>query len=269
MSDVENTAQTGAEAATAEVPQEQQNAQVSATEQVETQEQQDRARDEKGRYVPQERVNEITKARRTAERELEAERRRVQELEQRLSAIAPQQSQVSDESVPTLEQYGWDHAKWAHAVTEYATRNALTQAEQRLRDQERAKSMQDIESKFEERARAYAAANPDYDRVMAELGASVRLQNEVIETIGLSEHGPAIVHYLGQHLDVADRVSRLPAHLAAVEIGRIEAKVSAPKPKPVTSAPLPGQTLSGGSSAQKGIRPGMSYDEYKAARAGG
>lgn len=267
MSDVENTALTGAEAATAEAPQEQQDAQVSATEQVDTQEQQDRARDDKGRYVPQERVNEITKARRTAERERDEALRRAQELEQRLSSTT-QGFAATDDTAPTLEQYGWDHAKWAQAITEHATRTAITQAEKRLRDQERAKSMQEIESKFEDRARAYAAAHPDYDRAMAELGASVRLQNEVIESIGLSEHGPAIVHHLAQHLDVADRISRLPAHLAAVEIGRIEAKVSAPKPKPVTQAPLPGQTLSGGSSAQKGIRPGMSYEEYKSARTG-
>lgn len=269
MSD-ENTAVDGAQVATAETTatppeQTQEGAQATTTEQVETQEQQEqRSRDEKGRFVPQERVNEITKARRTAERERDDYQRRVQELEQRLSQSQP--SAPASEGVPTLEQYEWDHGKWAQALTEYSVRKATEDAEKRIREQERNRSQAEIGQKFEERARAYAAQHPDYEQAIGELSASVRLQPEVVESIGLSEHGPAIVHYLAQHLDVADRVSRLAPHLAAVEIGRIEARVSAPKPKPVTNAPTPGQTLAGGAAPQKGIRSDMSYADYKAAR---
>lgn len=269
MSDVETTAVDGATpAATAETtapPQEQtqEQTQASATEQVDTQ---DQPRDEKGRFQP--RINELTRNWRSAERERDTERAQRERLEQELSQYRAQQP-TQAQGVPTLDQYEWDQAKWAQAMTEYVARAAETQAEQRYREQERLRSHQEMASRFEERSRAYAAQNPDYEQALNELSSSVRLQLEVVEAIGISEHGPAVAHYLAQHLDVADRIARLPLHLAAVEVGRIEARVSTPKPKPVTQAPIPGQTLAGGSSPQKGVRSGMSYEEYKAARAGG
>lgn len=269
MSDVENTAQTGAQVAPVEntaTPQEQTQEQVqeSTTEQVETQEQQDRVRDEKGRYVPQERVNEITKARRTAERNWEAAERRAQELEQRLAQVQGQRPQTQGDGFPTLSEYEYDEAKWGRAVMEFAEKRA----QERISGQQAQRSQQEMSEKFEERARTYAAANPDYDQAISELGATVRFPPEIIEAVGLSEHGPAIVHYLAKHLDEADRIARLPAHLAAVHLGRIEAQVSTPKAKPVTQAPSPAPTVSGSSTVSKGIRPGMSYAEYKAARGG-
>jgi hypothetical protein len=72
-----------------------------------------------------------------------------------------------------------------------------------------------------------------------------------LEVIADSDVGPSIVHYLGEHLDAADRIQRLPPHKAAAEIARIEAQVKAPKPKPVSKAPTPTPALGGGSAAQK------------------
>ena len=81
-----------------------------------------------------------------------------------------------------------------------------------------------------------------------------------------SEHGPAIVEHLGTHLDEADRISRLPAHVAAYELARIEAKVTALKAKPVSKAPAPPPALAGGSRSPPSIGEDMSYEQYKRAR---
>lgn len=270
MSDVE-TALTGAEVApvaNADTPQiEQAQAPESTTEQVDTQADAP-PRDDKGRYVPQERVNEITRARRDAERREQAAEQRAQQAEQQLAQYTRQPSQPSAD-VPTLEAFGYDTDAWQRALTEHVSQRAMSQVEQRAQQYEQQRSMQQVSDRFEERSREYSLANPGFDDRLADLSRNVQFNQYVVEAIGHSDHGPAVVDYLAQHLDEADRVSRLPPHLAALQLGRIEAKVSAPKPKPVTNAPNPAPVLGGGGKTSSSVREDMSYADYKKARLGG
>lgn len=268
MSD-ETTAQTGASVAPVEntaptQEQTQANAPESTTEQVEAQD--DRPRDDKGRFVPQERVNEITRARRTAERNWEAAERRAQELEQKLSALQGQQPQSRSLEIPEFDYA--DPTGWAARVVETAESRAVSKSEERLREQQAQRERQAAFEKYGEREAKFKAEHADFDDVVSDL-QGIRLQPEVVEAIALSDYGPAVLYHLATHLDEADRIARLSPHLAAVQLGRIEAQVSAPKPKPVTKAPQPGPTLTGGSSPAGKIRQGMSYEEYVAARMGG
>lgn len=244
MSDVE-TAQTGAEVApvaNAEAPQAT-PAPETTTEQVEAQET-EQSRDEKGRFV-QQRINEITRARREAERERDYWR---QQAETRPQAASQQYAQ--SEGPPSIDQYQ-DVGEWSRAMTDYAVRQAEARVEDRFRGNEQQRTQQQLIEQFEARSSTYAAANPGFEDRLAELGRSVQFAFPVVEAIGLSEHGPAITDYLAQHLDEADRIARLPPHIAALHLGRIEAKVSAPKSKPVTKAPDPAPTLGGGAAASR------------------
>lgn len=265
MSDVE-TAVDGAQVApvenAAEGQQTQEHASESTTEQVDTTEQGNKPRDEKGRFVPQERVNEITRARREAERRAEALERELAAYRQQQPAHQPQ----SNDKPPSIGDFG-DVDQWAAAMTQYAVTQAERNVSQRFQQNDAQRHQQQIVQQFDERALKYAADHPDFDQSVAELGQTVQFRPEVVEVIGLSDHGPAVAHYLAKHLDEADRISRLPLHLAAAHLGRIEAQVSAPKPaKPVTSAPNPAPTLAGGGKPALAIREGMTYAEYKAAR---
>jgi len=261
MSDVE-TALTGAEVApvaNAETaPATQETAPESTPEQVEAQ-RLEQVRDEKGRFVPQERVNEITRARREAER-------RVQYLEQQLASIQPpaQHQPQSSERPPSVSEYT-DIDQWATAMTAYAVTQAEKNVSQRFQQNDTQRNQQRIADQFEQRSVRYAAEHPDFDRSVAELSSAVQFHPDIVEVIGVSEHGPAVVHYLAQHLDEADRISRLPPHIAAVQLGRIEAQVAAPKPKPVTNAPPPAPVLGGGSAVQKDPER-MPVDEWLAWR---
>lgn len=269
MSDVE-TAQTGAEVAPVETTatppeQTQEVAQTSTTEQVETQAQEtDKPRDEKGRFVPQERVNEITRARREAER-------RAQFLEQQLAQLQQTQPQrqapQSNERPPSLQEFQTVE-EWGEAIADYSARQALSRAEQTFQQRDQYQSQQQIAQQFQAKEAAYASTVPDYMDRVSELTSSIALPNEVLMAISQSDHGPAVAYHLAQHLDVADRLSRMHPVAAAVEIGRIEARLSAPKPKPVTQAPAPVPTLSGSSVAGKDLSA-MSYEDYKRARSGG
>ena len=265
MSDVE-TADDGAQVApvddaASEQPIEQDQAQDSTTEQVETQ-QDDKPRDDKGRFVPQERVNEITRARREAERRAEALERELSNLRQQQPA---QNQPQSKQDAPKLEDYDYDMSAFGAALTEYAVTQAQTQAESRIQQRTQQEQAQKLQRSFEDRAAKYAAEHPEFDEAVSSLTKTVQFRPEVVETISASEHGPAVVHYLAQHLNEADDIARMPAHLAAAQIGRIESRLSATKPKPVTNAPTPTPSLGGGSVAKKDLAK-LSYADYRRER---
>lgn len=236
-------------------------AQDSTTEQVDKP-QDDKPRDEKGRFVPQERVNEITRARREAERRAEALERELATYRQQQPA---QHSSQGTEKAPTLADFNYDMDAWSQAVLEHAAQQAAVKVEQTFTSKTQQQRQQEAQRTFEDRAAKYAADHPDFDKAMDDLGRTIRFSPEVVEAISVSDHGPAVVHYLAQHLDEADRIARLPAHLAAVQLGRIEAQVSTPKPKPVTKAPDPAPTLGGGAAASKDPDR-MTSDEWLAWR---
>lgn len=269
MSDVE-TAQTGAEVAPvveapAQPEQTQEAAQTPTAEQVETQTQDDKPRDDKGRFVPQERVNEITRARREAER-------RAQYLEQQLAQLQSQQPQYHQpqqhDRPPSLQDYS-SPEEWGAAIADYSARQALSRAEQHFQQHDQYRSQQQIAQQFEAKERAFASSHPDYMDRVGELVSAVPLPQEVLNVIGTSDIGPDVAYHLATHLDVADRLARMHPVAAAAEIGRIEARLSAPKPsKPVTQAPAPVPILGGSSSVSKDLGA-MSYEDYKRARQGG
>lgn len=247
MSD-ETTAVDGAQVAPAETPDTKPEVQEAAPEPTKEQTESDRARDEKGRFVPQERVNEITRARREAERSLLSERQMREQLEQRLAALEGQRQTPTDRP-PSLEDFDFDQTRWAKAVTDYAVKQAKQEVESQYRQQTTQRTQQQAMEEFAAREREYAKANPDYLTATQELASFVRFPNETVEAIGHSEQGPALVHYLATHLDEADRLSRLPPHLAALQLGRIEKDLV--KPKPVSKAPSPAPRLEGGAAVNK------------------
>lgn len=246
MSD--ETAVDGAQVAPAETPETKPEAtQETAPESTKEQEG-ERARDEKGRFVPQERVNEITRARREAERGWQSERQLREQLEQRLAALETQRQPSSDKP-PALEDFDFDQSRWAKAVTDYAVAQASKTVEAKYRDSATQRTQHQAMEEFASREREYAKANPDYINAAQELASFVRFPNETVEAIGYSEQGPALVHYLANHLDEADRISRLPPHLAALQLGRIEKDLV--KPKPVSKAPPPAPKVDGGAAVNK------------------
>lgn len=260
MSDVE-TALTGAPAAPAETTQEVQTPAPEQTVDPQTQEA-EKPRDDKGRFVPQERVNEITRARRDAER-------RAMYLEQQLAQIQQAQPQrnpspQSTDRPPSLQDFATVE-EWGEAVAEFSTRQALSRAEQTFQQRDQYHTQQQVAQQFQTREAEYAATVPDYMDRVAELTSSVPLPGELLMVISQSDHGPALAYHLAQHLDVADRLSRMHPVAAAVEIGRIEARLSAPQAKPVTKAPSPAPSLAGTSTVSKDP-DGMTVNEWMAWR---
>lgn len=243
MSDLDTT-QTGAPPA---APAEEQVASSTpATEQPEAQTQ-EQPRDESGKFIPRERFNEVYGQKKQAER-------RAMELEQQIQHLQSQVQQPQQQSptrAPDPADFGFDMAQWGEAMTRHATEVAREQAIRQMREQQQQVYQQQVFSTFDQRERAYTAEHPDYPERVQTLQMAVDLHPQFVEALALSEHGPAVVDYLAQHLEEADKISRMPPHIAAMHLGRIEAQVSSPKAKPVSTAPTPPPALKGGSNSIK------------------
>lgn len=241
MSVEDNAADDGAipAASVSETP-EQETPATPATAEGQDEQREQQARDEKGRF--QSRVNELTRNWRQTERERDALAAQLQQYQ------SQQPTPTKGDDLPSIEDFQ-NVNEWAVAVANHAAKKAQEVAERQFSERQQQSQQAQVFESYAAREREYAVSHPEYADAYQALQSSVRFGPQALEVMAASEHGPAIVHYLGQHLDIADRVARLPAHLAAAEIARIEAKVSSPKP--VTKAPSPPPTLGGGAALSK------------------
>jgi len=269
MSDVD-TAVDGASVAPVETSDtlEQATAQTTTTEQVKAEET-EKVRDEKGRFVPQERLNEVTRARREAERGLESERTRAAQLERELEQYRtqrqPEQTQRSD--APTLEDYDFDLGKWSAAVAEHAESKARALVESEFSTREAQRNHQSVTENFASKSEQYAKDNPTYVADLTALDEVIQFPKETLELVYGLENSPAVAHHIAKDFELADRISRMSPLNAALEIGRLEARLSAPKAKPVSNAPSPTPTIGGGAINPLKDESRMTDAEWLAAQA--
>jgi hypothetical protein len=103
----------------------------------------------------------------------------------------------------------------------------------------------------------------DYDTVAR--NPNVPITPTMAEIIRDSDVGPDLAYHLGKNLAEAARIAALQPSRQAVELGKLEARITAPKALP-NRAPAPVQPVSG--IAAGGTKdPGkMSFEEYKAWR---
>lgn len=218
---------------------------------------QEAERDEKGRFKPklQERIDELTKARGTAEREA-AYWKGVAE------AAKPQQ-QDAKPSKPTLDQFE-DYSAYVEALTDWKADQKIDAkfAERDVKQSQQAKA-----STWQQRAEAAKAEMPDFAEVLN--ASQAPMTQAMAEVLQESDHGPAIAYHLAKNPNEADRIAHLSPLAQARELGKIEASLSAPKetpaPKKVTSAPPPPTPIGSGRSTAG--EPGkMTQAEYMAWR---
>lgn len=213
-------------------------------------------RDENGRF--QKRVNELTRKQYEARREAEQARQEAAQLRAELERL--RQPAAPDPNLD-LDGYIRYHAerRAGEIVEQDRSQQRLTQQQQHI---------QTLAQQYATREDAYASEHPDYQDAVDALTSVAGVNPELAEVLMTSEHGPAVVHYLGSHLDEAAGIAQMPIHLAAAAVARIEARVSAPKPKPTTQTPAPVPTLGGSSAVQKDPSK-LSYADYRKEREAG
>lgn len=206
----------------------------------------------------QERIDEVIYRQREAERERDYWREQALQGAHQKEPSQPQEPQgyvdlpEPQEDDPKYQTYGeWvkDHHKWSQQVA-----HRQWQEEQRQhqffqrRDTWRAKA----EAKYPDLAEVF---RPDLP-VTREMG-------EIIMDMG--DTGADVAYYLGKNPHELFRLSQMDPRRQALELGRLESKLSVPPQKTKTNAPSPTSPVGGKEVPAKKMED-MSYEEFKAMR---
>jgi hypothetical protein len=195
------------------------------------------------------RMGELTARYRSEERERQALAQERDQLRQQLQ----QRQQAEPEKAKTLEDFGYDEHKYQAHLFDMAEKRAVEAAKRvRLEEQTEAQKASRVR-KFKEREVEYEKANPDY----RDLAYTAPINDAVAELLTELDTGPELAHYLGKNKSVALQLNDLPPTIAAIELGRIDARLSSEKAaktaaleaakaaKALTNAPPPAGTIEG------------------------
>lgn len=207
------------------------------------QDEEDAAEEAKVKKKPwfQKRFDELTKQREEANRRAERIERMLEATLQRAQSAAqqpPQQQQAQatpqqlppTRPAPTREQYEFDEDKYLDAVVEWKLeqRNARAEHETRQREQQNAQTtfQQGLESKRQAMIKTGTEKFPDFDAVIATANPehfNLDLLVAVTETGAPAE----IAYHLAKNPAEAERIGKMPPLRKAIELGKIEASISA------------------------------------------
>jgi hypothetical protein len=229
-----------------------------------------------------EKVSKSKERRERRKRELDGMREQVKAAEQSAREAAEklehQKKVLAELPLPKPEDYGKDYERYQAALSAYQTLNVIDGREvQRLQsDAERAKQAAAEAARLQQAETAKSWQDhmadgrekyADFMEVVVE-NANLPISAEVAEMVATSDIGADVAYFLGKNPDKARELSSLGALERARAFGRIEAVVSAPKPKTVTSAPKPIRPVNGSATPAKDVER-MSPSEYREWRANG
>lgn len=212
----------------------------------------------------QKRLDELTanwrEEQRRSERLLEQNLELQRQLTQRPEPAREEPKQPTE---PRLDDYS-SYEDYVGALADYKAEQKLTEILSRQeREQEEREHMtrrQSAREQFDERALAFADAHPDFDRVAR--NPDLHVTEEMADLLNASERGPDILYHLGQNPQESARIARLPVAQAAMELGRIEARLAALQPNTRTGAPDPIEPISQGTGARSPDPDKMSPNEW-------
>lgn len=207
--------------------------------------------------------------------EKEAAEARESDLKRRLdriksareSEVPPKESDFSD-----VIEYAAAQALWKQRQAD--TRLDVAEIESEAGDyrkkaethdaQIRAERVAEFADQVAEKRTQYA----DIDQVLAVAAQTDVVGHHIAEMVLSSESPVDLAYHLGKNPALARQISRLPPLEAARELGRIEARLTLPKPNLETKAPAPIAPVRPGGTATKDPAK-MSASEWRAWRESG
>jgi len=189
----------------------------------------------------QKRMNELTWKHRESERQ-------VQELTVKLEAMQP--PAPVETGTKTLEDFGYDEGMFQTYLTDKITAKAVEAARAVANEGQSKVNEQTRRVQFESKEKKYSEELDDY----MDVTRSMPLTREMFEATTEMDDGPAVLYYLGKNQDVAGKIANLSPTAAAVELGRIAAKLTVEKATSKAPAPTP---------KIDGIEPGIEKDPDK------
>lgn len=205
----------------------------------------------------QKRIDELVKQR-------EEERRRAERLEamlerqlsqaQKPEARPEPQPMPETRPKPTRESVEYDEDAYIEALTEWKLEQREAKAIQQYRRQQEEQQRQSLEKSYEQRRAEIVTKGKekyeDFADVVFSLPVDV-MHVGVAQALMETESPSDVAYWLGKNPAEAARIAKLSPMKMAVELGKVETRLSSPPPKPTTTAPPPVNPVGGREPAQK------------------
>jgi hypothetical protein len=209
----------------------------------------------------QRRINKLTAEKHEARRQAGAYRAELEAL-RNARPTAPAKA-------PRLEDFDYDEQAFTEARIAYQLDQKLTEFEarnDRARREEAQREQRDrLVQGYEEKLAEFRRTAPDFAEVVG--GVAAVLPPALEEAILASDEGPALAYYLGNHLDVAERLAGMSPYQAAMQLGKIEASLPNVSVKQASKAPEPIKKAGNGGGAKPVDLTTMPIEEYAKLRA--
>jgi hypothetical protein len=190
----------------------------------------------------------------------DATRRENAELRKRLDAIEsrfPKQ----EAKPPTMETAGFDPEELARQTARYEVQQARQQWEEQQKSESAARSEQEKEQAYANRAQAFASQNPDFEEVVGSIPQQFLIP-ELQKAVMVHERGPEIAYRLAQNEDELFQLATTRPELIDWAVARFASRLDAAPPqqeadttspafaptptnKPISQAPAPAPRVSG------------------------
>lgn len=202
--------------------------------------------------------------------------------QQALKGPAPKQESAPNESLasakndsrPKEDDFN-SHAEYIEALTDWKIEDRERAKEAKAKQAEAKSSIEKQVSTHLERVESFKKSHDDFDEVIADVD-DVPMSIAVQEVILSSDNGPALMYELAKNRAEFERISKLPAIAAALELGKIVSKIASTsessnqKPEvKTTKAPTPIKPVGSKTGVVKKTiyDPNLSQGEYEAMRA--
>lgn len=184
------------------------------------------------------RIDELTRLRREAERDAHYWRDQAMRTQKPETVPEPQQP-AAPVKVPRLEDFEFDETKYQSAMRDFFAAEARREALAVIENERKAEREKATRETWQKRQESFKAKTPDYEDV----AYTAPISDDIAKLIVALEEGPQVAYHLGKNPDLARQVSALPKEMAAIELGRLAARLGDPPPVPpvqrVTQAPPP------------------------------
>jgi hypothetical protein len=202
------------------------------------------------------RFDELTAKRYDAERESAYWRGIAEASKQQQQSQQPEPTRP-----PTMEECNWDESEFQRRSTQFYTAEARKAAREELQSQTAEQQQQSQLQTATQRLNEGAQKHADFMEAVSD----IPITDAVRELLVNDPNAAEILYNAGKDPSEARRIFSLPTYLQAVELGKIAARLEAPKATaPRTLPPPPPQTVAGLSAGLQKQPQDMSMAEYVA-----
>lgn len=208
----------------------------------------------------QKRIDELTANWREQERINEQLRQQNYELQRSLTTPKQESAPVA-QGEPKADAYS-TYEEYIGAVAEYKAEQKFQTLQQGQQASQQEAEQQRQQAEFSARASEFAADHPDFNTVA--YNPSLPITASMAEALNVSEAGPQLLYHLGSNPLEAARIAQLSPAQAAMEMGRLEVRLTTTQPRTQSNAPDPVQPIQGGGGGNQGVDPEtMTADQWR------